>query len=333
MSEQEIEIFIDTLCKVAAGYSGLTTLREQIANVVDPVILEKNQQQMQLGGARLDIARLRQCVTTLTAAAGAGEQWLPIGIAPREIEIWAFNGEQARMKWSEGPEWALWVWADPVLSDIDPSPDQPTFWRPIPADPGAQPVGRAREATDDALDILSEVLGAKEVMLTAGCTQAAFGAMFAEFCGKRGDAPPVSPDAAAACSADILRDLERNDWTPEEALRWYAAGKHFDVSNGRTRIVDTGAVASIALKRTNVAHHAEKGRDASFPAPAGAATSGAPKVTKAPAAVKLPSLSTELYEFYPSMSAQSHAEAVKDYARDVLRRARVKIESPIEETR
>ncbi len=67
----------------------------------------------------------------------AGDTWLPIETAPKDGEIWAFNGEQARMVWSEGPEWALWVWADLLLDDADPSPDQPTHWLPLPAAPVA----------------------------------------------------------------------------------------------------------------------------------------------------------------------------------------------------
>lgn len=50
----------------------------------------------------------------------------------------------------------------------------------------------------------------------------------------------------------IAADLERSDWTPEDALRWYAAGKHFDTTNGRTRIIDTGAIASNALKHLSL---------------------------------------------------------------------------------
>ncbi|MDT9046442.1 hypothetical protein RSW36_25160 [Escherichia coli] len=72
----------------------------------------------------------------------------------------------------------------------------------------------------------------------------------------------------AEIPADIAEALERTDWTPEEALRWYAACKHFDVVNGRTRILDTGSIASLALKRTSPEYHAMKGADASFPAPA-----------------------------------------------------------------
>lgn len=41
---------------------------------------------------------------------------------------------------------------------------------------------------------------------------------------------------------------DKFDWTPEEALRFYAEGKHFDTADGRTRILCTGAIASHALK-------------------------------------------------------------------------------------
>lgn len=39
------------------------------------------------------------------------------------------------MKWIEGAGYALWVWADPVLSDVAPSPDQPTYFRELMAPP------------------------------------------------------------------------------------------------------------------------------------------------------------------------------------------------------
>lgn len=57
----------------------------------------------------------------------------------------------------------------------------------------------------------------------------------------------------------IAEDLERSDWAPLEALQWYAAGKHFDVADGRTRIIDTGAVASNALKHASLAYLELKG--------------------------------------------------------------------------
>jgi hypothetical protein len=67
---------------------------------------------------------------------------------------------------------------------------------------------------------------------------------------------PISPDVAA--------ELERSDWTPEEALRWYAAGRHYDtVPNGdgtsSARILDNGAVASNALKSMSVEYAMHKG--------------------------------------------------------------------------
>lgn len=66
---------------------------------------------------------------------------------------------------------------------------------------------------------------------------------------------PIDPTVAA--------ELERSDWTPEEALRWYAAGKHYDtVPNGHgssARILDNGAVASNALKNSSFEYARQKG--------------------------------------------------------------------------
>lgn len=81
-----------------------------------------------------------------------------------------------------------------------------------------------------------EVDAAKRHLLSVLATQAA---------PQPAQAWPIAPDVAA--------DLERSDWTPEEALRWYAAGKHYDtVPNGdgtsSARILDTGEVASNALR-------------------------------------------------------------------------------------
>ena len=78
---------------------------------------------------------------------------------------------------------------------------------------------------------------------------------------------PIAPDVAA--------DLERSDWTPEEALRWYAAGKHYDtVPNGdgssSARILDHGAVASNALKSMS-REYAERKSDVALQEPAPAA--------------------------------------------------------------
>ena len=81
----------------------------------------------------------------------------------------------------------------------------------------------------------------------------------------QGEARFGEPHLPAAGSADqqypdgIADDLERSDWTPIEALQWYATGKHFDVVGGRTRIIDTGAVASNALKHASLAYLELKG--------------------------------------------------------------------------
>ncbi|MGZ9893067.1 hypothetical protein ACXXNA_05865 [Bordetella bronchiseptica] len=64
--------------------------------------------------------------------------WMPIESAPKDgTEIWAYNGEQARMHWIEGEGYALWAWADELLSNEDPNPGQPTHWQPLPAAPGS----------------------------------------------------------------------------------------------------------------------------------------------------------------------------------------------------
>lgn len=64
---------------------------------------------------------------------GSAMTWTPIAEAPRDgTEIWAWNGEQQRMRWIEGDGYALWAWAEPLLADIDPVPEQPTFFMPLP---------------------------------------------------------------------------------------------------------------------------------------------------------------------------------------------------------
>lgn len=66
------------------------------------------------------------------------QQWQPIESAPKDgTEVWAFNGEQGRMHWIEGEGYALWAWADELLSDVDPFPSQPTHFMPLPPNPGA----------------------------------------------------------------------------------------------------------------------------------------------------------------------------------------------------
>ncbi len=87
------------------------------------------------------IERLRSDVFNLnkrlsTGAMAPSSPWEPIGEAQKDgTEVWAFNGEQARMKWVEGEEYALWIYADPLLSEADPDPVQPTFFVPLLPDP------------------------------------------------------------------------------------------------------------------------------------------------------------------------------------------------------
>jgi hypothetical protein len=72
-----------------------------------------------------------------------------------------------------------------------------------------------------------------------------------EICGAHGNDMPASPPAPVAVASIpdyFVEACDKFDWTPEEALKFYAEGKHFDTENGRTRILCTGAIASYALK-------------------------------------------------------------------------------------
>lgn len=69
--------------------------------------------------------------------------------------------------------------------------------------------------------------------------------------------------ARTSRSEIAMPDMNESGWTPEQALRFYATGKHFDVVEGRTRILDTGAVASDALKGLSAEYATGKGTSVS----------------------------------------------------------------------
>ena len=46
--------------------------------------------------------------------------------------------------------------------------------------------------------------------------------------------------------------MDKTDWTPEEALLFYAEQKNFDIVEGHARILDNGAIASNALKHLSI---------------------------------------------------------------------------------
>ncbi len=98
--------------------------------------------------------------TKHNAAIRAGAGWLPIESAPKDgTEIWAYNGEQARMRWVEGECYALWIWADDLLADADPSPEQPTYWQTVPAAPGVSTVEDAGAQKEAVMDAIADALG------------------------------------------------------------------------------------------------------------------------------------------------------------------------------
>ena len=67
------------------------------------------------------------------------DRWQPIETAPKDgIEVWCFNGEPCVMRWISGEGYALWVYVDPLCSDADPEPEQPSHWMPLPEAPAMQ---------------------------------------------------------------------------------------------------------------------------------------------------------------------------------------------------
>lgn len=61
--------------------------------------------------------------------------WQPIETAPKDGAVWAFNGEQQRMRWVEGEGYALWIHDEELLADVDPEANQPTHWMSLPPPP------------------------------------------------------------------------------------------------------------------------------------------------------------------------------------------------------
>ena len=65
-------------------------------------------------------------------------EWQPIETAPRDgRHVLTFQEMQEPsevvMKYDSWCD--LWVYADELLSDVDPAPEQPTHWMPLPAPP------------------------------------------------------------------------------------------------------------------------------------------------------------------------------------------------------
>jgi hypothetical protein len=120
-----------------------------VPRVPSEAMLEAGEQTFTSGYSGTPISTPADVWSAMIAAASVGhapapalQGWQPIETAPRDgSEIWAFNGEQARMKWFEadGTEegYSLWIWADELSCDVDPSPEQPTHWQPLSQPPAA----------------------------------------------------------------------------------------------------------------------------------------------------------------------------------------------------
>jgi hypothetical protein len=102
-------------------------LEQQLAEVTK----ERDRQILLIAeGLKREIEKDRQL------AEARRDQWRPIETAPKDgTEIWAFNGEQQRMRFFSSPEWSGWIHSEELLADVDPLPERPTYWMPLPAAP------------------------------------------------------------------------------------------------------------------------------------------------------------------------------------------------------
>ena len=114
-------------------------VREAILSILPnpPASLDKHESASYCVDFRAGLKAAAELVGSMAAQAPVREVpgWQPIETAPKDKPIWAFNGEQGVMHWTEGDTWALWVWTDELVSDADPNPDQPTHYMPLPAAP------------------------------------------------------------------------------------------------------------------------------------------------------------------------------------------------------
>jgi hypothetical protein len=124
----------------------MTMTREEALTIVTSIVREHSRECREPKPCQ-DCELEAEAIAALSAQEPVSP-WRPIETAPRDgSEVWAYNGEQARMKWIEGDGYALWVWADDLLSEVDAAPEQPTYFMPLPAPPALHQLGAKVEVS------------------------------------------------------------------------------------------------------------------------------------------------------------------------------------------
>lgn len=120
----------------AANAAQMSEHHEAIKIFLGGLVESGDLRPFKVGLAFTAICYADHCTAELVSALKNTQSWQPMSAAPKDgTEIWAYNGTQGLMKWVEGDDYALWIWSDEHMSDVDPEPDQPTAWMPKPQDP------------------------------------------------------------------------------------------------------------------------------------------------------------------------------------------------------
>ncbi|WP_046060030.1 hypothetical protein [Paracidovorax citrulli] len=195
--------------------------------------------------------------TNNTAARGAASQ-------PDALRLADALAEQAEVHQANARDWDMRPEDTANWRYYETCRDAAAQLRSLHALTTAAPAAQEAEPALDDSEVDDLARGAFETAMSYGVDFDAFRRLAMEVRRRCAAALPQADAGATAIASDISADLERSDWTAEEALRWYAAGKHYDtVPNGdgtsSARILDNGAVASNALKSLSREYAEHKG--------------------------------------------------------------------------